>query len=117
MIYLAGDGACVRLDAAGKEVNRFVPSKDGETGGWIDLTPTGRILVDHLRQIGVAEFDLQGKCLWQTSVTVGSTAVRNGHVMAGNWSTSYVTEFDRAGKAVWQYQLPAGYKPWRARGR
>jgi hypothetical protein len=73
--------------------------------------------VDHLRQIGVAEFDLQGKRLWQTPVTTGSTAVRNGHVMAANWSTSYVTEFDRAGRMVWQYQLPGGYKPWRARKR
>jgi HEAT repeat protein len=117
MIYLTGDGTCIRLDAAGKEVKRFVTGLDRKAGGWIDLTPRGRILADHIRQIGVAEFDLQGKRLWQTSVTVGSTAVRNGHVMAGNWSTSYVTEFDRAGKVVWQYQLPAGYRPWRARMR
>jgi HEAT repeat protein len=117
MIYQTGDGTCIRLDAAGKEVHRFATGLDRETGGWIDLTPRGRILADHLRQIGVAEFDLQGKRLWQTSVTVGSTAVRNGHVIAGNWSTGYVTEFDRAGKVVWQYQLPAGYKPWRARTR
>ena len=117
MIYLTSDGTCIRLDAVGKEVKRFVSGLDRATGGWIDLTPRGRILVDHLRQIGVAEFDLQGKRLWQTSVTVGSTAVRNGHVMAGNWSTRYVSEVDRAGKVVWQYQLPGGYKPWRARKR
>jgi HEAT repeat protein len=117
MIYLTGDGICIRLDALGKEVKRFVTGLDEKTGGWIDLTPRGRILADHLGQIGVAEFDLHGKRLWRTSVTVGSTAVRNGHVMAGNWSTRYVTEFDRAGKVVWQYQLPAGYKPWRARMR
>jgi hypothetical protein len=117
MIYLTGDGTCIRLDAEGKEVQRFVPDQDDQTGGWLDLTPRGRILVDHLRRKGVGEFDLQGKRLWHTSVTVGSTAVRNGHVMAGNWSTCYVTEFDRAGKVVWQYQLPGGYKPWRARMR
>jgi outer membrane protein assembly factor BamB len=117
MIFLTADGTCVRLGAAGKEVKRFATGLDVQAGGWIDLTPKGRILVDHLRQIGVAEFDLEGKRLWQTSVTVSSTAVRNGHVMAGNWSTSFVTEVDRAGKMVWQYQLPAGYKPWRARKR
>jgi HEAT repeat protein len=117
MIYLTGDGACVRLDAAGKEIKRFASGLDVSAGGWIDLTPRGRILVDHLRGIGVGEFDLEGKRLWQTSVAVGSTAVRNGHVMAGNWSANTVTEFDRAGKVVWQYQVPSGYKPWRARGR
>jgi hypothetical protein len=117
MIYLTGDGTCVRLDVAGKEVKRFVSGLDVSTGGWIDLTPRGRILVDHLRQIGIGEFDLQGKRLWQTSVTTGSTAVRNGHVMAANWSANCVTEFDRVGKVVWQYRVPSGYKPWRARGR
>jgi RNA polymerase sigma factor (sigma-70 family) len=117
MIYLTADGICIRLDAAGKEVKRFITGLDGETGGWIDLTPRGRIIADHLRQIGVGEFDLQGKRLWQTSVTTSSTAVRNGHVLAVNWPTSYVTEFDRAGRMVWQYLLPAGYKPWRARMR
>jgi HEAT repeat protein len=114
IIYLTGGGACIRLDAAGKEVNRFVT---GQGGDWLDLTPRGRILVDHLRQVGVGEFDLEGKRLWQAPVTVGSTPVRNGHVISGNWSTSYVTEVDRAGKVLWQYQLPAGYKPWRARKR
>ncbi|MFO0968689.1 MAG: PQQ-binding-like beta-propeller repeat protein [Gemmataceae bacterium] len=117
MIYLTGDGACVRLDAAGKEVKRFVPGLDSATGGWIELTPRGRILADHLRGIGVGEFDLEGKRLWQAPVAVGSTPVRNGHVMAGAWSTSDVTEFDRAGTAVWQYKLPSGYRPWRARMR
>ena len=32
-------------------------------------------------------------------------------------SNSYVAEFDRTGRMVWHYQLPGGYKPWRARRR
>src|SRR5262249_9535284 len=122
MIYLKGDGSCTRLDAAGKEVKRFVSGQGGDYGCGIDLTPRERILGGRVYGTPLKEFDLQGKRLWQTSVTNNGTAVRNGHVMTVNWkknfghgSNSYVAEFARAGRMVWQYQVPAGYKPFRAR--
>jgi HEAT repeat protein len=117
MIYLADNGTCVRLDAAGKQLKSFVSGQDNTTGCIIDLTSRGRILVGKPPGI-VEEFDLQGKSQWRLPEVVSrlGTAVRNGHVVVTNFADRRVTELDRAGRVVWQYQV-SGYDPFRARKR
>ncbi len=119
MIYLTVKGQCVRLDAEGKPVKRFVSGQDASTGCVIDLTPAGRILVGQVARSTLEEFDLEGKSLWRITAPPAraGTAVRNGHVLSANFDGGELAELDRAGKAVWQYRPPGGFRPFLARRR
>ena len=124
MICLVSNDTCIRLDAKGKEVKRFtLPIFGGSVAavvqvptfaGNIDVTPNGHIVVMQSDNT-VAEYDLDGKLVWQAQVT-GNRATRlaNGHTLVAS-DTGGVVELDLAGKTVWHYQPPAGSQALRAR--
>jgi outer membrane protein assembly factor BamB len=124
MICLGNNQMCVRLDATGKEVKRFaLPLYGGVSAvvtqvpnfaGNLDVTLRGHVVVA-LSDDTVAEYDRDGKLLWQARAA-GSRATRlaNDNTLVALQAGS-VVELDTAGKTVWQYQPPAGYHAVRAR--
>jgi hypothetical protein len=124
MICLLSKGICVRLDAAGKEVKRFsLPLLGGSSAvvtqvphfaGNIDVTAKGHLVVA-LEDNTVAEFDLDGKRVWQANAPVArATRLPNGNTLIA-LQTGAVVELNGTGKIEWQYQPPAGYQALRAR--
>ena len=72
-VVLTNDGMCW-LDAKGKELKRF---NSGRNAGWtsgIDASPDGKILVAQPNRGQVAEYDRDGKLLWQKAAANVTTA-------------------------------------------
>jgi hypothetical protein len=117
MVYLTGDAQCVRLDAAGKEIGRFLPGPFDRGPCLMDLglTSRGSLLISKGKR--VEEFDQGGKVLWRAAVLGCGTATRNGHIVVSHTDSRSVTQYDRAGAVVWRYQLAEGHSPWVARQR
>lgn len=119
MIALAAPGTAVRLDASGKELNRFVvPLQSGggvpSVVGNIEVTPKGNLIIAQNNN-AVGEYDPDGKVVWQVQAT-GNRATRlaNGNTLVASESTG-VFELNPTGKSVWEYHPPAGYVAVRAR--
>jgi len=71
----------------------------------IRMTKAGTLLVPHLGEGKVVEYDLNGKVLWSVPAKSPWQAVRlkNGNTLiAGDWS-SYAREVDPEGKTVWEF--------------
>ena len=71
----------------------------------IRMTAAGTLLVPHLGEGKVVEYDLDGKALWSVEAKSPWSAVRlrNGNTLiAGDWSR-YVREVDPAGHVVWEF--------------
>ncbi len=69
------------------------------------MTAAGTLLVPHLSEGKVVEYDLDGKPLWSVEAKSPWSAVRlrNGNTLiAGDWSR-YVREVDPAGRTVWEF--------------
>jgi HEAT repeat protein len=107
-----GDIACVtslrrfvRLSPAGKELVNF-PVAVRTSGGRIDVLPNGRVLVPEMEQNRVAEYDTEGKVIWQVSFPQPVAAVRlsNGHTLVTSMRQFRAVELDRLGKEVWEYK-------------
>jgi hypothetical protein len=70
----------------------------------IRMTPAGTLLVPHLGEGKVVEYDLGGKVLWSVAAKSPWSAVRlkNGNTLiAGDWS-GYVREVNPQGETVWE---------------
>jgi len=80
----------------------------------IRMTPAGTLLVPHLGENKVVEYDLNGKVLWSVAAKSPWQAVRlkNGNTLiAGDWGR-YAREVNPKGETVWEF-TPAdapGYK-------
>ena len=69
------------------------------------MTAANTLLVPHLGEGKVVEYDLDGKVLWTVEAKSPWSAVRlrNGNTLiAGDWS-GYVREVDPAGHTVWEF--------------
>jgi hypothetical protein len=95
----------VRLDRFGKEIKNF-GVEVSTSGGRIDLTPAGNVLIPELHNQRVVERDMEGKVVRELSVQqpITATALPNGHVIVTSMSQKRAVEFDRAGKEVWEYK-------------
>jgi PQQ-like domain len=70
----------------------------------IRMTPAGTLLVPHLGEGKVVEYDLSGKVLWSVEAKSPWSAIRlkNGNTLiAGDWS-GYVREVNPRGETVWE---------------
>jgi hypothetical protein len=116
-MLLVSGGQCVLLDPGGKAVKRFHVGVVYPLGGNIDILPGGRVLVPEYSQNRVAEYDLDGKLLWQASVRFPTSAVRlaNGNTLAVSMREKRAVEVDRDGKEVWSHTAEG--QLWRARKR
>jgi hypothetical protein len=114
---VASTGQLSRLDRTGKEVKTFQVGQMYFFGG-IELLPAGRVLVAEYRNNRVAEYDAQGKLVWQAQANFPTSAVRlpNGHTLVTIMINQQIVELNRDGKVVWQHHVADG-RPFRARRR
>jgi hypothetical protein len=104
---LTSDARVSRLDAQGKELHGFTVTLATRLfGGRIHMLPSGRVLVPHHAENKVAEYDSQGKIVWEVAVEKPVSALRlpNGNTLVTSMEP-YVgaVEFDRAGREVWHF--------------
>ncbi len=94
-----------RLDRFGKEIKSFGVEVH-TSGGRIDLTPAGHVLIPEMYNNRVQERDLDGKIVRTIPVAspIAAVALPNGHVLVTSMSRKCAVEFDRAGKEVWEYR-------------
>ncbi len=71
----------------------------------IRMTRSGTLLVPHLGEGKVVEYDLNGRALWSVQAKSPWSAVRlnsGNTLIAGDWS-GYVREVNPAGETVWEF--------------
>jgi HEAT repeat protein len=104
-VLLTHDGRCRWLDAGGKETHSFPVPGPHVMGTGIDVTRNRRVLVPCFGQDRVAEYDADGRLLWETAVPgpVSAERLPDGHTLVG-CTPPRVIELDRVGQVVWQYQ-------------
>jgi outer membrane protein assembly factor BamB len=106
---LTAGGEFVRYDASGKQVRSFRVGEGGlSLATVIQALPNDHIVVALYAQNKVAEFDADGREVWQASVRRPSTAYRlpNGHTLVATRLSRVVSELDRKGQVV--AVLPVG---------
>lgn len=97
----------VRVPSGELEKQIEIPTTTTGTHGQfrhIRMTPAGTLLVPHLSEKKVVEYDLEGHVLWQVEAPSPWHAVRlkNGNTLiAGDWS-AYVREVNSKGETVWE---------------
>jgi len=85
-----------------------IPTKVPGTHGQfrhIRMTRAGTLLVPHLGEGKVVEYDLDGKVLWSVPANSPWSAIRldNGNTLiAGDWN-AYVREVNPKGETVWEF--------------
>jgi HEAT repeat protein len=95
----------IRLDPTGKEMQN-IGANVSTSGGRIEALPGGRVLIPERTANRVAEYDAEGKLVWQALYPEPVAAVRlpNGHTLVTSYSQTRAVELDRAGKQVWEFQ-------------
>ena len=70
----------------------------------IRMTKAGTILVPHLSEGKVVEYDLEGKEVWSVKAPSAWSAVRlkNGHTLIAGDAKRYVREVNAKGETVWE---------------
>jgi HEAT repeat protein len=108
-------GHYVRLDAAGKELKRFtvpVGLRGGMTSA--EVLPGDHTLVATQHMNRVAEYDGEGKVVWEATVPQPGCPARlpNGHTLVPSINAGTATELDGKGKVVGEKKQLA-VRPWR----
>jgi hypothetical protein len=95
----------VRLNRFGKELRSF-GVEVSTSGGRLDLTPAGNVLIPEMYNQRVVERDMDGKIVRELPVQqpINALALPNGHVIVTSMIQKRAVEFDRAGKEVWEYK-------------
>ncbi len=83
----------------------------GFSCGWVqmwgsmDVLPNGHVLVPQFNNSKVAEYDGDGKIVWQADVQWPTSVKRlpNGQTLVASLNTNQVLVLDRKGKVVWQH--------------
>jgi hypothetical protein len=72
----------------------------------IRMTPAGTILVGHMSEGKVVEYDLDGKVVWQVAANNAWSAIRltNGNTLIAGDGAKYAREVDHDGKTVWEFK-------------
>jgi hypothetical protein len=105
LVVQLGTAYFVRLDRFGKEVRRYGVEVN-TSGGRIDLTPAGHVLIPEIYNNRVQERDMDGKIIRTIAVPqpIAAFALPNGHVIVTSMTQKSAIEFDRSGKEVWVYR-------------
>lgn len=106
IVCVTSSSTCLWLDAAGKEVKNYRIGQVQQPAS-LQVLPNGNIIVPLMYQNKVAEYDSDGKSVWETTVQQPSSATRllNGNTLICTQWPSRVFEADRAGKVVWEQKL------------
>jgi hypothetical protein len=95
----------VRLDKMGKQLKRFGVQVT-TSGGRIELTPAGNVLVPEMNNNRVVERDPDGKEVREVRIQqpIAAVCLANGHWLVTSMTQNRAVEFDRSGKEVWEYR-------------
>jgi HEAT repeat protein len=113
--YVTYQGQYIKLDSAGKQIKTAqIPFnwQLGIAGG--DLLSNGHVIVSMPNPGKVAEYDAEGKVVWETSVAFPGvpTQLSNGRTLVPSHSSTCLTELDRKGKIVSE-KKDLAYRPFR----
>ena len=105
LICQLGTTRCFRLDRFGKEVRSFGVTV-GTSGGRIDVTARGELLIPEMYNDRVLVLDRDGKLIRQVSVSqpISAMALPGGKILVTSMLQNRALEIDLAGKEVWQYK-------------
>jgi hypothetical protein len=102
-----GTVRCFRLDRFGKELRSF-GVEVGTSGGRIDVTARGELLIPEMYNDRVLVLDRDGKLIRQVGVSqpVSALALPGGKILVTSMQPreNRAVEIDRAGKEVWRYK-------------
>jgi len=95
----------VRLDANFKELKSF-PVNVRTSGGRIHVLANNHVIVAEKDHGRVAEYDGDGKLVWEAKVEEPIAAVRipNGNTLVTSMTQNRAVEIDPKGKEVWQFK-------------
>jgi hypothetical protein len=107
----------IRLDANRHELQTF-PVKLRTSGGRLDVLPDGHVVVPEKDDNRVAEYDADGRLVWQAVYPEPVAAVRlpNGNTLVTSFNQNLTgrerslvpaAELDRMGEVVWKYSAPS----------
>jgi hypothetical protein len=99
---LTAGGEFLRFDASGKQVRSFRVGAALSLASVIQALPNDHVLVALYTQNKVAEFDADGREVWQAAMRRPSSAYRlpNGHTLVASRMSQAITELDRKGQVV-----------------
>jgi hypothetical protein len=105
LVQKLGTSRFVRLDRFGQVVKEF-GVQVSTSGGRIDLTPAGNVLIPEVYENRVQERTLDGKIIREITISqpITAAALANGHLIVTSMTQKRAVEFDRAGKEVWEYK-------------
>jgi HEAT repeat protein len=98
----------LRVDAGGKVIGTFkVGLSNPVFGGRIQGLANGNVLVPHLGEDKVVEYDRDGKAVWEVTIKspIVATRLRNGNTLVTSMEPQNfrAVEVDRSGREVWRY--------------
>jgi HEAT repeat protein len=108
LVLQLGGTRFVRVNAKGEKLTDFAVQVK-YSGGRIDVTPSGNVVVPEADANRVAEYDAKGQVVWEAPFEQPVAAVRlpNGNTLVTSFLPDQgAVELDRAGKKVWQYKQP-----------
>jgi hypothetical protein len=105
LITTLGVSRFVRIDRFGREKNSF-GVEVFTSGGRIDLTPAGNVLIPELNNQRVVERDMSGTIIREIKVDqpITAFALPGGNVLVTSMTQKRAFEVDRTGKEVWEYK-------------
>jgi hypothetical protein len=105
LVTQLGVARFVRLDRTGKELKSFGVEVT-TSGGRIDVTPAGHVLVPEMNNNRVVERDSNGAVVRQVTVSqpIAVNLLPNGHLLVTSMNELRAVELDRAGKQVWEFK-------------
>jgi HEAT repeat protein len=114
---ISQQGQYVRLDASGKQVKSYQLNLPGAVLTNAEVLPGDRVLAA-LNTSRVAEYNDQGKAVWESNVNNPAFPHRlpNGHTLVAQNGMNHLYELDRKGKIITE-KKDLEYRPWRIRRR
>jgi hypothetical protein len=105
LVLQLGVARFVRLDRFGKEIRSFGVEVN-TSGGRIDVTPAGNVLIPEIYNNRVQERDLEGRIVRDLAVTapIAALSLPDGHILVTSMAQKRAVEIDRSGKEVWEYR-------------
>jgi hypothetical protein len=102
---VGGQTQFVRLDPYGQEVRRFNVDV-GTSGGRLDVTRSGNVLIPEMYSNRVVEYDPHGRPVRSLPIEqpIACVALPNGNVVVTSMTQKRAVELDRENKEVWQYR-------------
>jgi HEAT repeat protein len=105
MVYITYSGQYVRLDASGKEIKNlqlsFLVNNNFNLTHMVEILPNDHLLVSLYNTNKVAEYNLDGKIMWEADVPGPgmATVLPNGHILVPSMGNR-ILELNRSGKTI-----------------